>query len=102
MPYLTVSFIAQIIRLFLVRKMVVLSLRAYFSEVVSRIFLVAVVSAIIPVFAHIVLPKTIISALIIVAISVAFVATSIYFLGLSTGERTLINGRIKSILLKKK
>lgn len=99
---LTVSFVAQIIRLFLVRKMVNLSLRSYLSEVVSRIVLVAVVSAIIPVFAHIVLPKTILSSLIVIALSVILVAGSIYFLGLSTGERTLINGKIKSILLKKK
>lgn len=99
---LTVSFVAQIIRLLLVRKMVNLSLRAYVSEVVSRILLVTITSAIIPVFAHILLPKTILSALLVIVISVVLVATSIYFLGLSTAERVFVNNKVAQVIRRKK
>ncbi len=99
---LVVSFMAQVIRLFLVRKMVNFSLRAYFSVVVSRIVLVTIASAIIPILAHIVLPKTFLSALLVVFISVVLVAISIYFLGLSSAERVFVNNKVTHFIRRKK
>lgn len=99
---LVISLSALIIRLLFVRKMVNLPLRTYCSAVVSRILLVSIVSAIIPVIAHRLLPSTILSSLTVCAISVIVVTACTYFLGLSSSERVAVNGKVKNILQRKK
>jgi len=98
---LAITLIAQVIRLIMVRPMVGLSIRSYFSEVISRVFYVTVLSIIAPVLLYFILPNKIWSMLLICFICVVSVATCVYYVGLTTSERGFVIAKVKSFLHSK-
>lgn len=92
--HLCVCVIAFIVRLFIVRPMIQLSLRTYFREVIIRCVKVAFAAVVGPSVLYLWMPGTILSFFIICVVCVLSVTFSIYGLGLNTSEKLFVRGRI--------
>lgn len=96
-----ISSIVLFVKIFLVKKKIQLSFREYLSNVLLRIIIVTLISAVIPVSLHVVLPSESVIRLflncIIGAVSVAFFS---FFIGMKSSERAFILERAKNLLVR--
>lgn len=98
--YFSTCVIAHIVRMLLIKPMIKLSLREYFSEVIVKLVGVSVCSSILPIIAYYRLPATIYSFVIVCTLCAIMVASSVYFLGLKKNERIEVNRKIKKAYSK--
>lgn len=98
--YLNVAFVAFFTRLFIIRSMIKLSLRAFFFEVLLKAFLVCFISYGLMLLLKTVTPAGIVWSFQICFVSVITVLLLSYTIGLSHNERTFVNSKIVSLLNK--
>jgi O-antigen/teichoic acid export membrane protein len=87
---LFLEILALIARLFIVKPLIELSLYEYFTEVVIKIFLVGLCSAILPIFIFVLTPQGVMSFFVVSFVSMSSVCLSIYFVGLSNEEKKYV------------
>jgi O-antigen/teichoic acid export membrane protein len=97
---LTIMYIVQILRLFIVCHKIKMSKRDYVKNVLLQILIVAIVSAIIPVITYFMIPDTIWSCFVIVILSVISVPVCAYFIGLNNNEKEFIKDKLSVVLNK--
>lgn len=103
-PY--ASYIIQLIvfvielgaRLLLLRRMISLSIREYAISVLLKIMVVIIVASIIPVLVMLSMHESLLRLFFICILSVVSVLLTIYGLGLSSGERKWLNGKVVSFV----
>lgn len=93
---------AQILRIYMMKKMIKLSVRDYFKNVLVKIVLVALVGCTLPIATYMLLSKnTLLSFVVVCMVCVASVAISVYALGLSSNERIKVLSFAKNKISKK-
>ena len=92
--YLAVSFIAIIARLFIVRPMIQLSLMEYFRNVALKCFFVFVVSFGLSYLTFYIMPKCLLSSLLVCLISSCVVIVASFTFGLTNNERSFVLEKI--------
>lgn len=97
---LCVCSVAFVVRMFIVRPLIGLSIRQYFSQVMLRCISVAILAAAIPIAIKILCPDTLGMAAVNCAVSIVSAALAAYCLGLTENERYSINSKVKSIIAK--
>lgn len=85
-----ITFIAFIVRLFIVKVLTSFSLRRFFVNVCIPIILVALLSAVVPVFARFFIKGEILNFVCTVFLSVSFTAVFVFFVGMSNAERASV------------
>lgn len=99
---LVIVILAQIFRIWMMRNMIKMSVREYISNVLVKIFSVAVVGSIIPTSLYILLPKQEVASFFIVCLfSVVSVSISVFYLGLLRSERERVVGFVKRKMNKR-
>lgn len=88
--HLIICCVAYIARLFIIRPMIRLQIRQFMFQVVFRCVSVASISVILPLCLYLILPDTVINAIIVVSTSISIVAISSFYVGLDRHERTSI------------
>jgi O-antigen/teichoic acid export membrane protein len=96
---LLIEIIAQIVRLYIVKPLIQLSLYQYFTEVLLKILFVGLPSVIVPLLLYILMPNGVFSFLIVLSASVLSVCISIYLVGFNVAEKIFIKSKI-CILIK--
>jgi O-antigen/teichoic acid export membrane protein len=92
------SFIALIVRLFLVRKVFFYSVRKYFFLVLLPVCKVSVLSIILPLIIYINLQQSLLRLFLLSGTSVASICGCIYFFGLNTVERSKVTAFVQTKL----
>lgn len=103
-PY--TSYVIQLIvfvielgaRLLLLRGMISLSIREYTISVIFKIMVVVIIASIIPVLVMLSMHESLLRLFFICILSVVSVLLTIYGLGLSSGERKWLNGKVVSFV----
>lgn len=99
--HLGISTLAFFVRVFIVCRMVEMSAKKYLLSVLSRIFVILVVSLPLPLLFSMYSDNTIINSLLVCAISVLSAGLSSFFLGMTRNERTTIlktiNTKLRSL-----
>ena len=96
---LLLEIIALIVRLYIVKPLIQLSLYKYFTEVLLKILFVGLSSVVLPLLLFILIPNGVFSFLIVLSASVLSVCISIYLMGFNVEEKIFINSKI-CILIK--
>lgn len=99
--YLVVEILACIARLIIAREKIHISVRRFFTQVITVITYTMVVGSIAPTILHIILPEGISRFLIVLIIGAMTSCISIYWLGLDTNERTFVREKIIRRIIKK-
>ena len=86
------------VRLLLLRPMISFSIRAYARQAVVPIMVVGAVSLLCPAAVRFFMPEGFVRFLCVCLCSVLSTGICIYFLGLTSGERDMINGKLRSLL----
>lgn len=89
-------------RMLLLRGMIKLSIMKYAAEVLLRVVVVTVVAIILPVYLFLSMDESHFRLLIVAFFSVLCTLSSVYILGLSSGERLWVNQKIEVIIQKLK
>lgn len=95
-----VTFISLLIQLFILKPLIGISLRRYFSEVFFKSFVVTAIASIIPFLLFRFLPDNILSMIVIVLVSVLLVLVSAFFLGANKSEKHFVVEKIGGIIRK--
>ncbi len=95
-----VCCIAFIVRLFIIRPMIKLSIRRFFSNVILKCMLVAIVSIILPLALRVLLPETILSFFIVCSACIFCVGIASYLIGLNSNERLFVRDRAMGLISK--
>lgn len=98
--YLIILVIAFIARLLIVRPLIHLSLRNYFSKVVSICAFIFVLSGGTAYAFKMLLPQGVLYSVLICIISILLVLFYSYFLGLTKGEKIFIDDKIRNVINK--
>lgn len=85
-----ISLCAQIVRLYLLRKLISLNVYDYFKEVILKVISVSLLSVIIPLFIYFLLEPSLIRFVLVVGSCVISTGISIYFYGLKNTERKYV------------
>lgn len=98
---LIISSLVLFVKIFLVKKKIQLSFREYVSNVLSRIVIVTLASAVLPIFIHFAFPSESITRLFFNCfIGVVSVVAFSFFLGMNTIERKFVLDRANTFLVK--
>ena len=100
--YLSVSVVAFIARLFIIRTMINLSLSSFILSVVIPCGLVTIFSFISSLAIKTIFSEGLINVVIVCVVSFLLVAVFAYTLGLSKTERDFINSKVIILLSKRK
>lgn len=99
--HLAICLLAFVVRLFIIRPMIQLSLIEYMKQVVIRCFVVAVISLVLPLLLKFLLPEENIGqSLFVCLLCVVSVLISTYCWGLDSSERLFVNRKIMSVISK--
>lgn len=98
--HLCIEIIAQTVRVWMLHRMIELSLHEYFTQVIWRIFKVTAVSLIIPLFVYWHTERSIWNFLLICTICIISTGLSIYWLGLTTSEKSFLHSKTAEIIAK--
>ncbi len=96
--HLCVAFLCQLVRLWLIKGMIGLSLRNYAYEVFFKIILVTILSVMLPLALYYNLPLNWKSFLLVCSTCFASVVIFIYLVGLKSSERLFIKNKIMILL----
>lgn len=98
--HLGICLLAFVIRLFIIRPMIRLSLRAYYRQVVVPCLLVAAISVLFPLMLRYLLAEGILRFFLIVLSCVVCVSFTAYRLGLSLSERRFVSDKFQIFISK--
>lgn len=98
--HLIICIVAFVTRLWIIKPMIKLSLRQYFSLVIFRCLIVLAVSLPLCIMVKYILPVGVLPSVIVCAISVVVALTVSYLIGLTSGERQFVH--TKCIEISKK
>ena len=98
--HLVVCLAAFIVRLFIIRPMINLSILDYFKNAITSCIMVGAVSLIIPIALRHILAQSLLNSFVVIFVSVISVLASSFFLGLTTNERVFITNKVKDVLHK--
>jgi hypothetical protein len=98
--HLAICIIAFLARLIIVKPMINLSIRKFFSAVILPCLLVSLLSLGFSFMVQIMLPEGIWYTMIVCAVSMLIVAIFAYSIGLSKGERAFVNSKVVAIFNK--
>ncbi len=98
--HICICLIAFAVRLFIVRGMVGLSIKKYLMEVCVKNGVVTVVATVLPLTLYFSMNNSLLSAIVIVFVSLGSVAVSAYAIGLTKSERVFVSDKIGQILAK--
>ncbi len=96
--HLCVCILAFVVRLFIIRPMIHLSLYDYFTQVLLRSLGVLVMAIPLPLVLLFLLPDTLMNSVLVGLSSLFMMAFSSYVTGLTVGEKKFVNGKILSFL----
>jgi O-antigen/teichoic acid export membrane protein len=100
-PYITlivsiiISFISLIIRILILRKRELISIKFFILKVLSKIFLIVICSLAFPILLKIKLEDSFASAILIMLITSASTLLSIYYIGVTQKEKQWIHSKMK-------
>lgn len=100
MVHICICLIAFAVRLFIVRGMVGLSIKKYLMEVCVKSGVVTVVATVLPLTLYFSMNNSLLSAIVVVFVSLGSVAVSAYAIGLTKSERVFVSDKIGQILAK--
>lgn len=100
MVHFVICIIAFFTRLWVVKPMIKMSIRQYFSSVILRCAFVLIVSTLLCLLVKHLLPDCIQASIIVCAVCVLVVSTSSYMLGLDRGERQFVNTKGMELIHK--
>ena len=92
--YIVVKIMALITRMFLLKRMVELSVRMYFQCVFFPIILVSVVASILPVVVVNIMDPSLLRVIVTTIVSIISVSLSVIYIGMTKNERTMIVSKI--------
>lgn len=95
-----ICVVAFITRLLVVRKLISLSLRQYFSQVILRCCCVLLVSGILAYFVRYIIPQSVLGALTVCLLSSILVLFISYVLGLTSAERSFVHQKCTEVIHK--
>lgn len=90
-----ITFAAFVVRLFIVKLLTDFSLRRFFINVCLPIFLVASLSAVVPVIARFFVKGEVLNFICVVLLSVAFTTVFVFFVGMNKTERVSVVSMIR-------
>ena len=88
---IAVNFVMLIVRLFVVRTLLGLSMKSFFIKVIIPVLAVILVSSLFSTFTHLMLPKGLVFTGTSILTSMIFSSISMYFLGLNKSWRRKVN-----------
>lgn len=92
--------VAQLARMIILRPLIGIRLYSYFKYVYSRVFIVAVLSVIVPFLVYKNLNDTILRFFIVCIVCVLSVSVIVYIIGLSKNERVFVREKIGTMVNK--
>lgn len=98
--HLTVALIAFVVRLYLVRPLIQLSLRKYFTNAIAPCVLIGIITSVISVILKKCLPSGSLFSIIDIILIVLFVLIISFLLGLTSGERIFVIQKMKDLVFK--
>ena len=98
--HILINIIAQIARLIIVKPLISLSLKEYFAKVVIPCGVTTLVAMPIPFIMKIILPTGLIYSGIIIVTSIVCTTICVYYIGMTSGERSAISQKIAPIIKK--
>lgn len=98
--HVCICLIAFAVRLFIVRGMIGLSIKKYLMEVCVKSGVVTVVATVLPLTLYFSMTNSLLSAIVVVFVSLGSVAVSAYAIGLTKSERVFVSDKIGQILAK--
>ncbi len=93
-----VCCVAYIMRLFIIRPLINLRIRSFVKEVILRCMLVTVVSIVLPIIVHILMPQTMSMSLVVIVLSIVCATLSSFYIGLNKHEREVVMVKVQIIL----
>lgn len=98
--HFVIECVCQLARMTMLRPLIGLRIRDYFTHVYSKIFVVVILSAILPAVLYNMLDDTILRFFIVVIVCVASVSLFAYHLGLTANERMFVREKVKSVIYR--
>lgn len=92
---LFMSIAVQIVRLFVLRKLLIFSIRNYFAKVIIPTVIVFILSSTLPYLCKHIMPDTLLYSFIICFISVVSVGVFAWVIGLNVEEKNLLLSKVK-------
>jgi len=99
---IAMSIIALFARLYIVSKLVNISIKLFFKKVLFRVLLITVISLVLPLIFKYVTEPSFMSVSLTVILTILSVLYSIYWFGLTKEEKKYLKQKVKSILIKLK
>lgn len=100
--HICMSFLAFLMRLYLVRKLINYSIMMYWKNVLSRLIVVVIISVVFSLFVRAKMEPSLSRLVAVSLISVSAVLLLSYNIALLPNERALLKNKFKSIIQKKK
>lgn len=98
--FLIVYLFVLLIKLYIIKGLLNFPVSKYYKEVLGVVLLTTTVSFVLPGVVYILIPKSLISSFVVMAVSCISVAIAVYLLGLSKTEKTKIRVWIVNKILK--
>lgn len=92
--HLFIVALGQVVRVLLIKPMIQMSYKAYFSKVVLRCILVFILAPILPTLVALNMEESFVRLMVVGAVSVFSVGFSLYFLGMENKERKMISEKL--------
>lgn len=96
---LCISVTCLFLRLWIVRRLVNFPVRQYVTEVIGRCILICILSLIVPLAVHLLLPQSFLNTAIVCCLSIVASLVTIYSVGINSHERDLITKFVKKTIL---
>lgn len=100
--HICMSFLAFLMRLYLVRKLINYSIMMYWKNVLSRLIVVVIISVVFSLFVRAKMEPSLIRVIVVSLFSASVVLLLSYNIALLPNERALLKNKFKSIIQKKK
>lgn len=100
--HICMSFLAFLMRLYLVRKLINYSIMMYWKNVLSRLIVVVIISVALSLFVRAKMEPSLIRLIVVSLISASAVLLLSYNVALLPNERALLKNKFQSIIQKKK
>ena len=100
--HICMSFLAFLMRLYLVRKLINYSIMMYWKNVLSRLIVVVIISVVFSLFVRAKMEPSLIRLIVVSLFSASVVLLLSYNIALLPNERALLKNKFQSIIQKKK
>lgn len=100
--HLCIECVAQLFRIRISSRLVGFSIKDYMNEVLSKILLTGAAAVVIPLFAYHYMPQSWVSFFIVCTICIISTCMSVFYLGLTESERTVVLSKIHDGISRKK